>query len=82
MLTKDIPKGTRVLLRNGWEAKTLGSARTAAVLCEVYGYETECGSVYGHDIMRYEDDNGIWQDITGYTPCQIKSKEMNSTMGW
>jgi hypothetical protein len=82
MLTKDLKKGTRVLLRNGWEAKTLGTAKTAAVLCEVYGYYTEMGSVYGHDIMRYQDENGNWQDITGYTPCQIKCKQFNDNMPW
>lgn len=76
MKTTDIKKGTRVYLRNGWEAKTLESARKTSVLCEVYGYVTECGSVYGHDIVRVQDSDGNWQDVTEYTKSQLKCKEM------
>jgi len=82
VITKEIKKGTRVLLQNGWEAKTLESARKSTVLCEVYGICTECGSVYGHDIVAYVDDNDTWQNITGYTPGQIKCKAMNDQMPW
>ena len=82
MITKEIKKGTQVRLRNGWEAQTLGSARGTTVVCEVYGFCTECGSVYGHDIVQYQDVYGAWHDITGYTPCQIKCQKMANQMGW
>lgn len=82
MLTKDIKKGSRVLLRNGWEAKTLESARKSTVLCEVYGLYTECGSIYGHDIVAVIDTDGHRMPVTGYQPCQIKCKEMNDSMPW
>ena len=82
MITKEIKKGTRVLLQNGWEAKTLESARKSTVLCEVYGLYTECGSVYGHDIVAVIDEDGHRMPVTGYTPCQIKCKKMNDQMPW
>lgn len=82
MHIKDIKKGTRVYLRNGWEAKVMGSTRQTAVVCEVYGFVTECGSVYGHDIIRYQDDQGNWHDVTGYQPCQIRCKEMIKHMSF
>ena len=81
MLTKEITKGSRVKLANGWEAETLESARKSAVLCKVFGYETECGSVYGHDIVGVQVD-GAWVPVTGYQPCQIKCKELNARMPW
>ena len=76
MLTKELKKETRVLLRNGWEAKTLGSARGTTTLCEVYGIVTEMGSVYSHDIVKYQNENGGWDVISGYQPCQLKCRKM------
>jgi hypothetical protein len=75
MHLKDIKKGTRVYLRNGWEATVQGNTKQNTVVCEVYGFCTESGSVYGHDIIRYQDDQGNWHDITGYQPCQIRCRE-------
>lgn len=80
MHIKDVKKGDRVLLRNGWEAKTLESARKTTVLCEVYGYCTECGSVYGHDIVRVVNEKGYWEDVTEYTPGQIRCKLANENL--
>ena len=81
MLTKEITKGSRVRLANGWEAETLESARKSSVLCEVYGMVTEMGSVYGHDIVGVQVD-GAWVPVTGYQPCQIKCKANCASMPW
>lgn len=74
-------KGVRVMLRNGWEADTIGSCRGTTALCRVYGFETECGSVYCHDIVAYKDANGNWQRDVEYTPAQMKCKQMVDAMG-
>lgn len=82
MKTSEIKKGTKVQLANGWKAKTMGSARNTTTVCEVYGFETECGSVYTHDIVGYWDEQGNYKTDLEYSKGQIKCKEMASSMGW
>lgn len=52
MKIAELPKGAVVRLRNGWLAKTLSDLRTHTPVCEVYGFETESGSVYAADMMQ------------------------------
>ena len=76
-------KGYRVMQRNGWEADVIGSARGTTTLCRVYGYETECGSIYTHDIVAYKDPvTGMWKNDIEFTPGQMKCKQMVRSMGW
>ena len=76
-------KGYRVMQRNGWEADVLGSARGTTTVCQVYGFETECGSIFSHDIIGYKDKvTGDWKYDLEYTPGQIKCREMVRSMGW
>ena len=76
-------KGYRVIQRNGWEADVIGSARGTTTLCRVYGFETECGSIYTHDIMAYKDPvTGEWNRDIEFTPAQLKCREMSRSMGW
>lgn len=82
MKTSELKKGTRVQLRNGWEADTLGSARGTGCLCQVHGLYDEAGSVYTHDIVAYKDDQGNWRNDLEYSPGQIKCKKMAKSMGW
>jgi hypothetical protein len=82
MLTKDLPKGTMLLQRNGWKAKTMGSARGTTVVCEVYGDFTECGSIYTCDIVAYQDKDGNWKRDLEFTKSQLKCREMINSMGW
>jgi hypothetical protein len=86
MLTKDIKKGTKVQLRNGFTAKTMGSARGATCVCEVFGAEqgffNECGSCYSHDIVGYWDENSNYHTDLEYSPGQLKCKKMSRSMGW
>ena len=72
-------KGTRVYLRNGWEATIEDNKKGNTRLATVYGYCTEIGSVYAHDIMRYQDSNGNWHDVE-HTEKQKKCREMNVAM--
>jgi len=49
--TNELKKGTRVFLRNGWEADIMDNMRGNTRLAKVYGDYTEIGSVYSHDIV-------------------------------
>ena len=82
MLTKDLKKGTRITQRNGWEAKIVGSARGTTTLCEVYGFCTEMGSIYTHDMTGYYDEQGNYKTDIEFTKSQLKCKEMTRSMGW
>lgn len=50
MKTNDLKKGAMVLLRNGWEARIEDNKKGQVRLATVWGYETEMGSIYAHDI--------------------------------
>jgi hypothetical protein len=73
MKTNDIKKGARVMLRNGWEADMADNARGNTRIAKVYGYETETGSIYSHDIAKVKVD-GVWQDVE-HTDAQLKLRE-------
>ena len=51
MFTNQLKKGDEVVLRNGWKARIEDNKKGDTRLCTVYGFETEMGSVYSHDIM-------------------------------
>ena len=51
VVTNDLKKGDLVMLRNGWQARIADNRKGDTRLCTVYGFETEMGSVYSHDIM-------------------------------
>tara|TARA_Y100000004_G_C8781048_1_gene354975 strand:+ start:208 stop:516 length:309 start_codon:yes stop_codon:yes gene_type:complete len=71
MKTNDLKKGMKVLLRNGWEARIEDNRKGNTRLATVYGFYTEMGSVYSHDIVSYVDENGFMHDIE-HTPAQEK----------
>jgi hypothetical protein len=53
--TNKLKKGTRVVLRNGWEAVLEDNKRGSIRMATVYGFYTEMGSIYAHDIAGYEE---------------------------
>jgi hypothetical protein len=77
--TNDIKKGRRVMLRNGWEADICDNAKGNTRLAKVYGFETEMGSVYSHDIVKVKSlgDNTLekWEKVE-HTEKQIKLRAM------
>lgn len=73
MKTNDLKRGARVLLANGWEADIMDSMKGNTRLARVYGYETEIGSVYSHDIVKVRIDDE-WSDIE-HTIDQGKLRE-------
>jgi hypothetical protein len=51
MKTNDLKRGSRVMLANGWAADIMDNMKGNTRLAKVYGFETEIGSVYSHDIV-------------------------------
>ncbi len=53
--TNKLKKGTRVVLRNGWEAVLEDNKKGSIRLATVFGTYTEMGSIYAHDIAGYKE---------------------------
>lgn len=73
MKTNDLKRGSRVMLANGWEADIMDNMRGNTRMARVYGFETEIGSVYSHDIVAVRV-NGEWVEIE-HTKDQDKLRE-------
>jgi hypothetical protein len=54
--TNALKKGTRVVLRNGWQAVLEDNKRGYTRLATVYGTYTEMGSIYASDIAGYQQN--------------------------
>jgi hypothetical protein len=63
MKTNEMKKGTRVKLRNGWEAELMDNNRGMSRLAKVYGDYTEIGSVYTHNIVAFKQGDEWSSDI-------------------
>ena len=79
MLTNDIKKGTRIRLRNGWEAEMADNKKGNIRLAKVFGLYTELGSVYAWDIVQAQMGEE-WVDVE-LTPKQEKSMYIAKRMG-
>ena len=79
MFTNDLKKGTRIYLRNGWEATLIDNKKGNTRLADVEGFCQEMGSVYSHDIMRYQDVEGNWHDVE-HTDKQKQCRKMVLSM--
>jgi hypothetical protein len=53
--TNKLKKGTRVVLRNGWEAVLEDNKRGRIAMATVEGLYTEMDSIYAHDIAGYKE---------------------------
>lgn len=80
MFTNELKKGTRIKLRNGWEAELWDNKKGNSRLANVFGDFEEAGSVYSHDIVAYKDANGEWKYDIEYTPSQLKCKQFDRMM--
>lgn len=78
----DIRKGMRVMLRNGWEADVLDNARGNTRLCKVYGYATESGSVYAHNIVSVIEPNVPASKTVIHTEGQKKFRQKLVSMAF
>lgn len=78
--TKDLKKGTRVMLDNGFEADLFDNKTGKTRLAKVYGIVTEIGSVYTHDIVAAKDGDS-WKDVE-LTDAEKKFKKKIRAMGF
>lgn len=53
--TNKLKKGTRVVLRNGWQAVLEDNKRGSIRMATVEGFYTEMGSIYAHAIAGYKE---------------------------
>lgn len=56
MLTNELKKGDKVMLRNGWKADIVDNGRGNIRYAKVYGDFTEIGSIYAWDIAYKIDE--------------------------
>jgi hypothetical protein len=64
VITNDLKKGTKVRLACGWDAEVYDNKRGNIRLAKVYGFETEIGSIYAHDIKLARVE-GRWVPVVG-----------------
>jgi hypothetical protein len=82
MKTNDLKKGTRILLANDWEADLWDNQRGNTRIANVFGIETEAGSVYSHDIVAYKlKGDTEWRRDIEYTPAQEKLRKATRWLG-
>lgn len=80
MKTNDIKKGTRFRLRNGWEADMADNKKGNIRMATVFGYETEMGSVYSHDIVAVKTGDG-WVDVEHTTAADKLRSTVDAVFG-
>ena len=56
MLQNDMKKGQMGVLKNGWRFRIEDNKKGNIRLATVYGFATEMGSIYTHDIDSLEVD--------------------------
>lgn len=76
MVTNDIKKGMRVKLENGWEGEMKDNAKGNRRMVLVFGFYTEIGSVYSHDIVAVQRTPvSEWEEVE-HTKEQNKLRDM------
>jgi hypothetical protein len=75
MLTKEIKKGDRIQMRNGWYGTILDNKSSTIRMAEIEGTFTEMGSVYSFDIA-YVLKHGQKVPVE-YSAKELQVKTMN-----
>ena len=69
MLANDMKKGQTGTQINGWRFKIEDNLKGMTRLATVYGWETEMGSIYAHEIATLDMPDGSTEAIE-FTPAQ------------
>lgn len=78
---KDVKKGTRVVLRNGFTADVLDNLTNRQTrMCKVYGDFEEMGSVYTSDIVEAYV-GGNWEFVQ-HSPTTLKTAKARASWGF
>jgi len=62
MRADQLKKGTRLRMRNGWEAIVVEKCDGNTLIAKVFGDFTETGSIYAHNIVAAKVD-GNWIEV-------------------
>ena len=85
MLANDMKKGQTGTQVNGWKFEIRDNMKGNIRLAKVYGFETEIGSIYVHDIDTVDMPDGSTEKVE-FTPAQAKKVDQTQTalkaMGW
>jgi len=76
VVTNDLKKGDLVQLENGWMARIADNRKGNTRLCTVYGFETEMGSVYSHDIIQ------LVNEVTGVRTSITHTEKQKAVKDW
>lgn len=81
--SKELRKGTMVILKNGWEARlednnTRGFTRYATV----FGIHEEMGSIYTTDIAFADVKNSGYPQPVQHSPSQLKAAKARAAWGF
>jgi hypothetical protein len=76
VVTNDLKKGDLVQLQNGWMARIADNRKGNTRLCTVYGFETEMGSVYSHDIIQ------LVNEVTGVRTSITHTEKQKAVKDW
>ena len=79
MLQNDMKKGQMGVLKNGWRFRIEDNKKGNIRLATVYGFATEMGSIYTHDIASLEVD-GKSEPLEQTLAQQIKSAKIQTWM--
>jgi len=92
LFTNELKKFDKIRLRNGWDATIEDNLKGNTRLCTVYGFCTEMGSVYSHDIMYlWKGGNALTMEVAEatcsleemvHTQAQLRLKQRCAAMGF
>ena len=71
MLANNMRKGQTGTQVNGWKFEIMDNKKGNIRLAKVYGFETEIGSIYIHDIASVDMPDGNTEPVE-FTPAQAK----------
>ena len=81
MLTNELKKGDRILMRSGWYGTVMDNMKGNTRMVDVEGFCREIGSVYSHDILFKIQEDGTQLKIE-HTKKQLECKVMVEGMGF
>ena len=85
MKTNDLKQGDWIKLKNGWVGQLADNRRGNVRTATVYGWHTEVGSVYSHDIVAKLDAGPRGGRVVAkveHTAGQKKLERIARGLGW
>ena len=83
--TNELRKGDWIKLRNGWTGEVVDNRRGNLRQIRVFGYYTEIGDQYAHNILTQLDHGPTGGHVIAHiehTPAQLKFQRTMTALGW